>query len=165
MQLAKAIVIEADAPLSKAVSLIEQNGVGVLSVDEKIERREWQVFVSLLLAGTSREPSPERLSELYQKMLQGGVHHITVELLRESFMALKRDAAPGVDDMTWREYGDGPEERLPDLHERAQSGLYRARPSKRVWITKADGRQRPIGMAVKDGKVWTGTAPGEDPSH
>jgi HD-GYP domain-containing protein (c-di-GMP phosphodiesterase class II) len=67
------------ATFSHVLSTLRQNGVGVMSVDEKIERREWQVFVSLLLAGTSREPSPERLSELYQKMLQGGVHHITVE--------------------------------------------------------------------------------------
>jgi HD-GYP domain-containing protein (c-di-GMP phosphodiesterase class II) len=67
------------ATFSHVLSTLRQNGVGVMNVDEKIERREWQVFVSLLLAGTAREPSSERLSELYQKMLQGGVHHITVE--------------------------------------------------------------------------------------
>jgi HD-GYP domain-containing protein (c-di-GMP phosphodiesterase class II) len=67
------------ATFSHVLRTLRQNGVGVMNVDEKIERREWQVFVSLLLAGTAREPSSERLSELYQKMLQGGVHHITVE--------------------------------------------------------------------------------------
>ena len=67
------------ATFSHVLALLRQNGVGVVSVGELIERREWQVFVSQLLAGTTREPSPNRLSDLYQKMLQGGVHHITVE--------------------------------------------------------------------------------------
>ena len=81
------------------------------------------------------------------------MHHITVELLRDSFLALKRDAAPGVDDVTWRQYGEQLDERLPDLHERVQSGRYRAMPSKRVWIPKPDGRQRPIGIAVLEDKI------------
>ena len=81
------------------------------------------------------------------------VHHITLELLRESFLALKRDAAPGVDDVTWRQYGEQLEERLPTLHEQVQSDRYRAMPSKRVWIPKPDGRQRPIGIAVLEDKI------------
>lgn len=81
------------------------------------------------------------------------MHHITIELLRDSFMALKRDAAPGVDDVTWRQYGEQLEERLPNLHERVQSGRYRAMPSKRVWIPKSDGRKRPIGIAVLEDKI------------
>jgi HD-GYP domain-containing protein (c-di-GMP phosphodiesterase class II) len=67
------------ATFSHVLGVLRQNGVGVVTVDEHIDRREWQVFVALLLSGTAREPSPARLSELYQKMLQGGVHHITVE--------------------------------------------------------------------------------------
>jgi len=81
------------------------------------------------------------------------MHHITVDLLRESYLALKRDAAPGVDDVTWRQYGEQLEERLSALHERVQSGRYRAMPSKRIWIPKPDGRQRPIGIAVLEDKV------------
>lgn len=81
------------------------------------------------------------------------MHHITVDLLRESYLALKRDAAPGVDDVTWRQYGEQLEERLTALHERVQSGRYRAMPSKRVWIPKPDGRQRPIGIAVLEDKI------------
>ena len=81
------------------------------------------------------------------------LHHITIEVLRESFLALKRDAAPGVDDVTWRQYGEQLEERLPSLHERVQSDRYRAMPSKRVWIPKPDGRQRPIGIAVLEDKI------------
>jgi RNA-directed DNA polymerase len=81
------------------------------------------------------------------------MHHITTDLLRDSFLALEREAAPGVDDVTWRQYGEQLEERLPDLHERVQSGRYRAMPSKRVWLPKPDGRQRPVGIAVLEDKI------------
>ncbi len=81
------------------------------------------------------------------------MHHITVDFLRDSFNALKRDVAPGVDNVTWRQYGEELETHLPDLHERVQSGRYRAKPSKRIWIPKSDGRQRPIGIAVLEDKV------------
>jgi RNA-directed DNA polymerase len=81
------------------------------------------------------------------------LHHITVEVLRDGFLALKRDAAPGVDDVTWRQYGEQLGERLPELHERVQGGRYRAMPSKRIWIPKADGRKRPIGIAVLEDKI------------
>lgn len=81
------------------------------------------------------------------------MHHITVDLLRDGYYALKRDAASGVDDVTWHGYGEQLEERLPGLHERVQSGRYRAKPSKRIWIPKADGRQRPIGIAALEDKI------------
>jgi RNA-directed DNA polymerase len=81
------------------------------------------------------------------------MHHITIELLRDSFLELNRSAVPGIDDVTWRQYGEQLEERLPDLHERVRSGSYRATPSKRIWIPKPDGRQRPIGIAVVEDKV------------
>lgn len=81
------------------------------------------------------------------------MHHVTVDLLRDSFRALKRDVAPGVDNVTWRQYGEELETHLPDLHQRVQSGRYRAKPSKRTWIPKADGRQRPIGIAALEDKV------------
>jgi group II intron reverse transcriptase/maturase len=81
------------------------------------------------------------------------LHHISVELLRRSYGALKRDAATGVDAMTWQEYGQGLEERLADLHDRVQAGRYRAHPSKRVWIDKPNGRQRPIGITALEDKI------------
>lgn len=81
------------------------------------------------------------------------MHHITADLLREAYQALRRDAVSGVDEMTWYEYGDGLEERITDLHNRVQSGRYRAKPSKRVWIPKSDGRQRPIGIAALEDKI------------
>ena len=81
------------------------------------------------------------------------IHHLTVDLLRESFYALKRKAAPGVDGVTWQEYEAGLEGRLLDLHGRVHRGAYRARPSRRVFIPKPDGRQRPLGVAALEDKV------------
>ena len=74
------------------------------------------------------------------------LHHLTVDLLRESFYSLKRKAAPGVDGVTWQEYEDGLEDRLMDLHGRVHRGAYRATPSRRVYIEKEDGRQRPLAV-------------------
>ena len=81
------------------------------------------------------------------------MHHITEEMLREAYYALKRDAAAGVDEVTWHEYGDGMENRFRELHDRVQSGRYRAKPSKRAWKPKPDGRQRPIGIAALEDKI------------
>src|SRR5437870_4416110 len=81
------------------------------------------------------------------------LHHLTVELLRESFYCLKRKAAPGVDGVTWQEYEIGGEDRLIDLHGRVHRGAYRAQPSRRVYIEKADGRQRPLGVAALEDKL------------
>jgi RNA-directed DNA polymerase len=81
------------------------------------------------------------------------MHHITAELLQDGYYALKRNAAAGVDDVTWHEYGERLESRLTELHDRVQSGRYRAKPSKRVWIPKPDGRERPIGIAVLEDKI------------
>src|SRR5881396_1668511 len=81
------------------------------------------------------------------------LHHLTVGLLRKSFYALKRKAAPGVDGTTWQEYETGLEDRLIDLHSRVHRGAYRAKPSRRVYIPKADGRQRPLGIAALEDKI------------
>jgi len=81
------------------------------------------------------------------------LHHVTVDLLRESFLALKRGAAPGVDGVTWKEYEAGLENRLTDLHSRVHRGAYRAQASRRVYIPKADGRQRPLGVAALEDKI------------
>ena len=81
------------------------------------------------------------------------LHHLTIELLRESFYSLKRKAAPGVDGVTWQEYEPGLEDRLVDLHSRVHRGAYRATPSRRVYIEKADGRQRPLGVAAMEDKI------------
>src|SRR5271157_3386540 len=81
------------------------------------------------------------------------LHHLTVGLLRASFYALKRKAAPGVDGVTWQEYETGLEGRLVDLHSRVHRGAYRALPSRRAYIPKGDGRQRPLGVAALEDKI------------
>ncbi len=81
-------------------------------------------------------------------------HHVyDVRRLREAYLALKRNAAPGVDGQTWEAYGRELEGNLRDLSERLRRGTYRARPVKRVYIPKADGRQRPIGVPVLEDKI------------
>src|SRR4030042_5032753 len=72
---------------------------------------------------------------------------------RPSYFELKRSAAPGVDGMTWQAYGRDLEERIVELHGRVHRGAYRAQPSKRAWIPKADGRQRPLGIAALEDKI------------
>jgi group II intron reverse transcriptase/maturase len=81
------------------------------------------------------------------------LHHMTVDLLRESFYSLKRKAAPGVDGVTWQEYETGIEDRLIDLQSRVHRGAFRAMPSRRVYIAKADGQQRPLGIAAVEDKI------------
>jgi retron-type reverse transcriptase len=79
--------------------------------------------------------------------------HVNVDLLRDSYHSLKRNAAPGVDPVTWKQYGEGLEDRLKDLHDRIHRGGYRAQPSRRTYIPKADGRQRPLGIAALEDKI------------
>lgn len=81
------------------------------------------------------------------------MHHITPQLLIDSFMKLKKSAAAGVDGVTWRDYEEGLVERIRRLWEAVQSGRYRALPSRRVYIPKADGRQRPLGIAALEDKI------------
>ena len=81
------------------------------------------------------------------------LHHVSVALLANSFYALKREAAPGVDGLTWQEYETDLDKRLEDLHSRVHRGTYRALPSKRAYILKQDGRQRPLGIAALEDKI------------
>ena len=81
------------------------------------------------------------------------LHHINDELLKSSFHKLKKTAAVGVDGVTWHEYEQDLEERIADLHGRIHRGAYRAKPSKRVYIQKPDGRKRPFGIASLEDKI------------
>jgi RNA-directed DNA polymerase len=81
------------------------------------------------------------------------LHHVSAHLLLDSFCALKRDAAPGVDGVTWKEYETDLDSRLKVLLGRVHQGTYRAQPSKRTYIPKADGRQRPLGIAALEDKI------------
>ena len=84
------------------------------------------------------------------------LHHINIDLLRLSFFATKRKAAPGVDGVTWQDYEAELESNLRDLHARVHRGAYRAKPSRRTYIPKADGRQRPLGIAAVEDKILQG---------
>ncbi|MCU0575185.1 MAG: reverse transcriptase domain-containing protein [Syntrophobacteraceae bacterium] len=82
------------------------------------------------------------------------LHHIySTDTLREAYYGLKREAAPGVDGVTWRVYGEGLEENLRDLSDRLKRGAYRAKPTRRTFIPKPDGRQRPLGVMALEDKI------------
>lgn len=81
------------------------------------------------------------------------LHHIDERLLFESFDNLKKTAAPGVDGVAWSDYEVNVEANIKDLHDRIHRGAYRAKPSRRVWISKPDGRQRPLGVASLEDKI------------
>src|SRR5829696_7941933 len=81
------------------------------------------------------------------------LHHVDVDRLRAAYWALNPKAAAGTDGMSWYDYGQDLEENLRDLHARVHRGAYRARPSRRVYIPKADGRQRPLGVAALEDKI------------
>ena len=93
----------------------------------------------------ARERKKERFTALF--------HHISIDLLEEAFDELKQDAAPGVDRLTWKDYDADLERNLEDLHNRVQRGAYRALPSRRVYIPKPDGRQRPLAVAALEDKI------------
>ena len=93
----------------------------------------------------ARERKKERFTTLFQ--------HINVDLLEEAFYVLKENAAPGVDRLRWRDYEADLERKLEDLHGRVQRGAYRALPSRRVYIPKPDGRQRPLAVAALEDKI------------
>jgi RNA-directed DNA polymerase len=81
------------------------------------------------------------------------LHHVNEKRLLDSFFQLKKQATPGVDRVTWGEYEKGVEDRIEDLHDRIHRGAYRAQPSRRVYIPKPDGRQRPLGVAALEDKI------------
>ena len=81
------------------------------------------------------------------------LHHVTVDALRWAYFSLRRNAAAGVDGVTWYEYGEGLEQRLAVLHRRVHCGAYRALPSRRVTIPKADGGTRPLGITALEDKM------------
>src|ERR1700730_18586842 len=106
-----------------------------ISVEQALER----------IRKVARERKKEKFTALF--------HHISGELLEEAFFELKENAAPGVDRLTWKDYEADLERNLTDLHDRVQRGAYRALPSRRVYIPKPDGRQRPIAIAALEDKI------------
>jgi RNA-directed DNA polymerase len=96
-----------------------------------------------------REAATERKGEKFTTLL----HHVDEALLEQAYHWLRREAAPGVDGITWGAFGEGLADRIADLHGRVHRGSYRAQPSRRVMIPKPDGRERPLGIAALEDKI------------
>jgi RNA-directed DNA polymerase len=102
--------------------------------------------------GRVRQAARQRRQEKFTALL----HHVSVETLSVAFYALKRKAAPGVDGVTWQDYEADLERKLVDLHSRIHRGAYRPQPSRRTYIPKADGKQRPLAIAALEDKIVQG---------
>jgi group II intron reverse transcriptase/maturase len=150
-------------PANKAAHpAVEQSAVGLAAaelVEPRTEtkgnadqqstcRAQSRVSVSQALERI-RKVAKERKKEKFTALF----HHISIELLEEAYFELKEDAAPGVDRLTWMDYEADLERKLEDLHDRVQRGAYRALPSRRVYIPKPDGRQRPLAVAALEDKI------------
>src|SRR5260370_27693108 len=96
-----------------------------------------------------RQAARQRKKDKFTTLL----HHISTDHLEQAFLELKEDAAAGVDGLRWQDYAADLERNLEDLHARVHRGAYRAQPSRRVYIPKPDGRQRPLAVAALEDKI------------
>src|SRR5262249_10077730 len=141
---------KADATaVADAAEPVEQRAGTKRNVEEQSTHRT-QGWVRVTQAlDRVRQAARQRRKEKFTALF----HHLSVDLVREAFFALKRDAAPGVDGLTWQTYETDLERNLTDLHSRVQRGAYRALPSRRAYIPKADGKQRPLAVAALEDKI------------
>src|SRR4051812_2579826 len=137
---------EAGRPAAEPVE--RRAGAEGNAIQQRTRRAQDRASVSQVL-GRVRQAARQRKGERFTALF----HHLSLNLLREAFFALKRDAAPGVDGLTWRDYEADLEPRLADLHARVHRGAYRALPSRRRYIPKPDGRQRPLAVAALEDKI------------
>jgi RNA-directed DNA polymerase len=139
------------------------NNIAEEAVAELVERRT-ETKGKTITPTTRRTPSRESVSPGLDRLRQRArehrnekftslLHHIDVELLTKAYHWLKRDAAAGVDGVTWQTYGADLQMNLVDLHGRVHRGAYRAQPSRRRMIPKPDGRERPLGIASLEDKI------------
>jgi group II intron reverse transcriptase/maturase len=132
-----------------AAEAVEGRGPAKENVSQRnTYRTQSRVRVPSELEGVrqaARRNKGEKLTALF--------HHLTLERLRQAYEELNKKAAAGVDGVTWEQYGAKLEENLQELHQRLHRGAYRAKPSRRVYIPKADGQQRPLGVAALEDKL------------
>src|ERR1700676_1725894 len=155
--------IVAVKPTNKALHSAAEQSTAELLAAEPVEPRaetkrnagqqstcgtQGQISVSQALERI-RRVAKERKKEKFTSLL----HHISIDLLDEAFFELKEEAAPGVDGLTWTEYEQNLDRNIEDLHARVHRGVYRALPSRRVYIPKPDGRQRPLAVAALEDKI------------
>jgi RNA-directed DNA polymerase len=146
-------VIVAEKPTNKAEQSVAEpveprTGAKGNASRQSTHRAQDRASVSQALERI-RKAARQRKKERFTALL----HHVSTALLREAFGELKRNAAPGVDGLTWDTYEADLERNLTDLHDRVQRGAYRALPSRRVYIPKPDGRQRPLAVAALEDKI------------
>jgi group II intron reverse transcriptase/maturase len=133
-----------------AAEVVEGRGLTKENVDQQNTPRTQRRTLSVPSAlDRVRQVAVRKKGERFSALL----HHVTVERLRDAFLAISRNAAPGVDGVTWEHYEADLESNLEDLHARVQRGAYRAKPSRRVYIPKPEGRQRPLGIAAIEDKI------------
>src|SRR3954464_3090004 len=147
------LVVVAGKPTNKAAQATAEpveprTGAEGNAGQQRTRRAQDRASVSQAL-GRVRQAARHRKKERFTALL----HHLSPGLLREAFLALRRDAAPGADGLTWRDYEAELEPRLADLHARVHRGAYRAQPSRRRYIPKPDGRQRPLAIAALEDKI------------
>src|SRR5256712_7091432 len=157
------LAIVAGKPANKAEQPAPERSAAKLNAAEPVERRagakgnagqqstrrtQSRESVSQAL-DRIRKVAKERKKERFTALF----HHISIDLLEEAFYELKENAAPGVDRLTWKDYEANLERNLEDLHDRVHRGAYRALPSRRVYIPKPDGQQRPLAVAALEDKI------------
>src|SRR5215813_2480583 len=145
--------IVAGKPTNKAVSTAAEPaerraGAKGNASQQSTDRAQNRATVSQALERI-RKVAKERKKERFIALF----HHISIDILDEAFYELKENAAAGVDGLTWRDYEQNLERNLEDLHARVHRGAYRALPSRRVYIPKPDGRQRPLAVAALEDKI------------
>ena len=132
-----------------AAELVEQRAGTKGNADQQSTRRAQERESVSQALGRIRQAAKQRKKEKFTTLF----HHISVGLLRLAFFEIKKDAAPGVDGLTWQDYEADLDRNIEDLHDRVHRGAYRAQPSRRLYIPKPDGRQRPIAIAALEDKI------------
>jgi RNA-directed DNA polymerase len=152
--IATKLVNKANARANKALALVaervEQRGLAEGKTPRQNTNRALDRIVVQSALGRIRQAAVKDKQVRFTSLM----HHIyNLSTLREAYYGLKRDAAPGVDGETWRQYGEHLERNLADLSVRLRRGAYRAKPVRRAFITKDDGRQRPLGVTALEDKI------------
>jgi RNA-directed DNA polymerase len=140
-------------PANKAVQTAAELVEGRSGIGGKMELQSTVRTQSRAAVSQAQNRLREAVNRNNKEKLTALLHHITVDMLRAGFLALRRRAAPGIDAVTWDAYAEELERHLQDLHRRVHAGTYRALPSRRVYIPKADGKQRPLGIAAIEDKI------------
>ena len=151
---------EKSDPFIVATKLANKTGQPVAETVERREGAEGNTGGQHMRRTQSRESVSQGLDRVRKATQQKKkerftalLHYVTVDRLADAFSSLKREAAPGVDGTTWQSYKQDLEANLTRLHERVHRGTYRALPSRRRYIPKPDGRQRPLGIAALEDKI------------